>query len=266
MTALNDCLQYAILAPQEAGTPRSSMNVSRDRSQHTRLLGEMQRLRGRVALQEKAITPSMLDSSGRHVMQGDEKGWHLLRVRGDGKVVGCARILVHPRDVIFQGLRIAASSVARCTAWAAHVRNSVESDLRYARINGLRVIEPGGWVIDESLRGTKEAVSIAINAFALSQLLGDCIGYLTATVKNHSSTILHRLGGRSLEAQGTPIPRFFEPAWGCDMELLRFDTNSLNPRFGETLESARSGLLSATVYYAEAPSVQTPQFALAACA
>jgi hypothetical protein len=252
MTAVND-LQFVILAPQGAQIPNSSMKMKRDRAQHARLLGEMQRLRGRVALDEKAITPSMLDSSGRHIMQDDEKGWHLLRLMGNGKVVGCARILVHPRDVMFQRLRIAASSVARCTAWARAVRDSVESDLRHAKMNGMRVIEPGGWVIDESLRGTREAVSMAIAAFAWAQILGDCIGYLTATVKNHSSGILRRLGGRNLEAAGRAIPRFFEPDWGCDMELLRFDTNSLNPRFESTLESTRRGLMAACVFFAEVP-------------
>ena len=43
-------------------------------------------------------------------MQGDEKSWHLLRVRNDGQIAGCARILVHPRDVTFSRLRIASSS------------------------------------------------------------------------------------------------------------------------------------------------------------
>jgi hypothetical protein len=266
MTVIDDCLQFAILAPQGARIPRSSSNVSRDRNQHARLLGDMQRLRGRVALHENAITASMLDSSGRHLMPGDEKGWHLLRLRRDGKVAGCARILVHPSDVKFPRLRIAASSVARCAVWAPHVRVSVESDLKHARLNGLTVIEPGGWVVDEDLRGTREAVSIALNAFAWSQILGDCIGYLTATVKHGSSTILHRLGGRHLQTEGKTIPRFFEPAWGCDMELLRFDTNSLNPRFEAILASARRRLLISPVFSADAPSRRNMQFALPACA
>jgi hypothetical protein len=266
MTAIDDCLQFAILAPQGARIPSSSMNITRDRTQHSSLLDEMQRLRGRVALQENAITASMLDSSGRHLMPGDDKGWHLLRLRKDGKVAGCARILVHPRDVIFSRLRIAASSVARCAVWARQVRDSVESDLKYAQQNGLTVIEPGGWVVDEDLRGTREAVSIAINAFAWAQILGDCIGYLTATVKHGSSTILHRLGGRNLETEGQPIPRFFEPAWGCDMELLRFDTNSLNPRFETTLELARRRLLTSPVFSPDAPCRRSPQFSLPVCA
>lgn len=225
--------------------------MSRDRTERARLLGEMQRLRGFVALQEGAINASMLDSSSRHVMPGDEQSWHVLRMARDGRVGGCARILVHPRNVIFERLRIATTAVARSASWARHVQDAVESELNRARLNDLTTIEPGGWVVDQDLRGTRDAVSIALGAFAWAQILGDCVGFLTATVKNGSSAILRRLGGRNLQAGGKPIPRYFEPAWGCNAELLRFDTNSLNPRFEDALAAARSSLLAAPVIFAD---------------
>jgi|SRR5579863_1075742 len=245
--------QFAILAPAKTEIPCSSVNISRDSTQHARLLGEMQRLRGRVALQEGAISASTLDRSGRHVMAGDEKSWHLLRLRSDGKVAGCARMLVHPRDVVFPRLRIASSSVARCAVWGRHVQDAVESELKRARLNDLTTVEPGGWVVDEDLRGTCEAVSIAINAFAWAQILGDCVGFVTATEKHGSSTILRRLGGRNLETEGKTIPRYFEPAWGCNAELLRFETNSLNPRFEAALTSARHRLLASPIFSTGTP-------------
>jgi hypothetical protein len=252
MTTLADeRLQSIVLAPQGAGVSPSAVSVIRDTTMHASLLGEMQRLRGRVALREGAITASMLDSSGGYRMQGDEKSWHLLRVRNDGKIAGCARILVHPGDVTFSRLRIASSSPARCPVWARAVHDAVESELTHARLNGLAVIEPGGWVIDEDLRGSCEAVSIAIGALAWAQILNDCIGFLTATAKHGSATILRRLGARSLQAHGQAIPGYFEPAWGCNAELLRFDTNSLNPRFEAALISTRRQLSTSLVFSAE---------------
>jgi hypothetical protein len=259
MAMVEDGLQSAILAPQGAAIPRSALNVNRDRNMHARLLGEMQRLRGRIAQHEDAITESMLDSSGRHVMPGDEKSWHVLRLRSDGKIAGCARILVHPRNVLFPRLRIATSSVARCSVWGKYVQDAVESELTRARRGGLTTIEPGGWVVDEDLRGTCEAISIALSAFAWAQILGDCVGFVTATVKHGSSAILRRLGGRSLQARGQTIPKYFESAWGCDAELLRFDTNSLNPRYEAALASVRYQLRSAPVFCADAPCRQTAQ-------
>jgi hypothetical protein len=193
------------------------------------------------------------------MMPVDEKSWHLLRLRRDGKVAGCARILVHPPDVAFPGLRLASSSVARSDTWSLHVKDAVETELERARLNGMTTIEPGGWVVDEDLRGTLGAVSLAISAFALAQVLGNCIGFMTATVKHGSSTILRRLGGSNLRARGEAIPTFFEPEWGCDMELLRFDTSSLNPRFEPTLAWAKVQLQAAPLISAEEPrSTRTP--------
>jgi hypothetical protein len=257
---VDECLQLMILAPQGAGVSPSAVNLIRDKTMHASLLGEMQRFRGRVALREGAITASMLDSSGGHRMQGDEKSWHLLRVRNDGKIAGCARILVHPRDVTFSRLRIASSRAARCPVWARDVHDAVESELTRARLNGLAIIEPGGWVIDEDLRGSCEAVSIAIGAFAWAQILDDCIGFLTATAKHGSATILRRLGARNLQAHGQTIPGYFEPAWGCNAELLRFDTNSLNPRFEAALVSARGQLSTSPVFSAESVPPRNEQF------
>jgi hypothetical protein len=181
-------------------------------------------------------------------MPGDEESWHLLRLRRSGKITGCARILAHPRNVGFPSLRIAASSVARSAVWRQHVAEAVESELRFARQNDFMTIEPGGWVVDEDLRGTCQAVSVAISTFAWAQILGDCIGFLTATVNHGSSRMLRRLGGRNLQAGGKTVPRYFDPAWGCNMELLRFDTESLNPRYETALGLARHRLLTAPVF------------------
>jgi hypothetical protein len=259
LATVDDLVKFAILAPQGAAIPHSSLNVNRDTALHSHLLAEMQRLRGRIAQHEGAITGSMVDSSGRHLMAGDEKSWHLLRLRSDGKIIGCARILVHPQNVLFPLLRIAASSVARCSVWGTHVRDAVEAELRRARQDGLMMIEPGGWVVDEDLRGTCEAVSIAIGAFAWAQILGHCTGFVTATVKHGSSAILRRLGGRSVQVRGQTIPRYFESAWDCDAELLRFDTNSLNPRYEGALASARCQLRTAPVFSEDAPYRQNRQ-------
>jgi len=211
----------------------------------------MKSLRERVAREEGVIKPS--DPSGRpeNFMGGDDRSWHLLRLGRDGRVAGCARILVHPRNVSYNKLRIASCSVARSSLWGRRVRDAVESELDRARSYDLNVIEPGGWVVDESLRGTGAAVSIALSAFAWAQLLGGCIGFLTATVEHGSSAILRRLGGHRLESGGEAIPRHFEPAWGCNMEVLRFDTNSLSPRFATALSAARSLLMSSTVFSCE---------------
>jgi hypothetical protein len=138
--------------------------------------------------------------------------------------------------------------VAQSSEWGGPVKEAVEAELARARLKGMTPIEPGGWVVDADLRGTREAFSLAIGAFALAEMLGDCVGFLTATTKNGSSAMLRRLGGSRLKSRDAEIPGYFEPAWGCDMELLRFDTDSLNPRFESALESARQQLQAAAVF------------------
>lgn len=253
--AVVDCdPRFAILAPEIGAVPTSQFKTFRDGTRRARMLAKMQRLRGRVALREAAIAPSMLQDSGRYVMPGDDRSWHLLRLTEDGEVGGCARILVHDPGVTFPQLRLASSSIARCAEWGGRLRNAVEAEFTYARTKGLRIIEPGGWVVDHDLRSTCEAVSIALAAFALARMIGNCIGLLTATVKNGSSAILRRLGGRHLEIDGKAIPEYFEPAWGCNAELLRFYTNSLNPRFEGALAAVSSRLLDAPVLCEGTPS------------
>lgn len=249
MLPCDDRVKFVILAPEE-GCVSGLIPKADDGAyvRYDRLIGEMQRLRGRIALNESAIADSVLDHSGRYLMPGDEKSWHLLRVREDvNKIVGCVRVLVHRELVTFPQLRIAGSSVARCPVWGPQVRKAVESDLAHARRSGTKIIEPGGWVVDEDYRGTAEALSLAVGAFAWGKIIRASIAYVTATEKNGSSAMLRRLGGHRLGTTPNRIPRYFEPAWGCNAELLRFDPYSLNPRFMSPLASVKQQLLAAAV-------------------
>jgi hypothetical protein len=108
-------------------------------------------------------------------------------------------------------------------------------------------MEPGGWVLDEKLRGTSEATTIALSAIAWSQLMGECLAYVTATVKHGSCSIMRRLGGHSVHFGGQALPRYYEPDYQCEMELLRLQTQALNPKFDSMLAPLRHILASATV-------------------
>jgi hypothetical protein len=137
----------------------------------------------------------------------------------------------------------------------------VEDELVYARRSSLTLVEPGGWALTPDLRGSMEALSIAVSAFAWTQIVGGCLGFITATVRHGSSSILRRLGGVSLRSGELTLPTYFDPAYGCEMELLRFDSESLSPRFEPALNRARSILLSAPVICGEAICYQLAQTA-----
>jgi hypothetical protein len=62
------------------------------------------------------------------------------------------------------------------------------------------------------------------------------MGVSTATERNGSASILKRLGGRSLEWSGNAIPPYYDPRYGCQMQMLRFDSRFPNPRYEEAVQ------------------------------
>ncbi len=165
----------------------------------------MQRLRGRLYLEDKAIRAAALTLDGRHVLPDDDRSWHLLTLDSEGAVVGCARYLLHGRGVRFDALK-----VSRCL-WAmlphgAPLRLAVESELAIAQAAGLAYLEVGGWAMDRSIRCTTECLRSVLTTFAWSRTIGGALGIATATERNGSASILQRLGGQPLQWEGSELP------------------------------------------------------------
>jgi hypothetical protein len=241
--------RFILLAPKQVVVPPTFRNRWIDTEIHGQVLADMQRMRGRIALRENAVAEKDLDRDGRHRMPGDDSSWHLIRVCGSGKVLGCARILVHSDSARFSSLRLSKSALAKDPRWSKQVRWTIEAEIAAARKEKLNLVEPGGWVLEERVRGTSEAVAIALSAFAWSQLVGDCLAFVTATVKHESSSMLRRLGGDSIYFAGNPVPRYYEPQFQCEMELLKI--RGLNSKFESMLAPLRESLSASTVLQPE---------------
>jgi hypothetical protein len=239
-----------VLAPAAATIPHLFERAIQDPIAHHRVLTLMQQMRGRVALQEGAVKPCDLTPDGRHCMPGDDASWHLIRLDPDDNIKGCARVLVHPNTATFPQLRLASSALARHPEWGGRVRQIVESDLLQASDQKVNVVEPGGWVLDEQLRGTTEAILIALGALALARFIGKCLAYITATVKHHSSLMLRRLGAESLYFGEEEIPKYYDSRYSCEMELLRLQSQGINPRFESRLSFMHELLSMAPVFQA----------------
>jgi hypothetical protein len=78
------------------------------------------------------------------------------------------------------------------------------------------------------MRHSADALRIALGTYGLANLLGGCLGIATATMRHSSASILRRLGGQSLQGLGEELPRYFDARYGCEMEILRFDSRSLS--------------------------------------
>jgi len=236
-----------LLAPANAVVPSDFCEARSDRGAYETLLSDMQRFRGLTYLNDGAITASELDESGRHRLDVDVRSWHIVTLDAQDAVCGCARYTEYPTQVEFSELRLSNAAIATCETWGGKFRAAIEREKRLARREHARFVEVGGWAIAETLRKTTEALRIALATYALAQTLGPAIVLTTATVRHHSAAVLRKIGGRSLFVGSNELPRYFDKQYDCEMELLRFESSSPNPKFEPWIEQIRSEMSSVDV-------------------
>ena len=225
--------RLVVLAP-EASVPDVFRNVEIDFRRHRNLVRDMQRMRGSIYLRDGAISPSHLTYDGLHQTPEDDRSWHLLTVNGTGEVTGCAWYLEHPESVRPQDLRVRHAPLARTANWRDRLWKAVEGEIVQARQDGLNFVEVGGWAVS-SVRSSAGLV-LALAGYSLGRIRGGCLGMTTATVRHCSSTILRRMGGSSLEVNGTTIPSYFDSRYQCEMEILRFDSRRPAERYSRLVD------------------------------
>ena len=246
--------QFELLAPDRSHTAKGFQKCRSNRQQHRDSLSAVQRLRGRLYLKDGAIRHTDLDYDGRFHMCGDEHAWHLLVVDEAGEVVGCVRYLLYRNTITFSELRVSDCALAKNPAWTDKVRTAIESELEVARDHNLSYIEIGGWALSEEWRGTRAAMEIALGSYALARLWGGAIGCCTATARHGSASILHRLGGQSLQFNGEDLPAYHDPQYGCSMEILRFDKRNLTDPYLRVVYELTNKLSKASLIVPREPS------------
>jgi hypothetical protein len=224
-------LRLLLLAPAIGGAlPRWGFPCG-DQRHYDTLLRSVQRFRGRIYRKDGAIQKWQLDGRGGYRMNGDDRSWHLLLVNKTQEIVGCARYLVHPNTIKYEDLNFRHTPLARDRHWGEKVRSAFETELRLARSEGVLYVELGGWALAEEYRGTSAALRIMLASYAWGRLMGGARSACTATVRHGSASILRRIGGFPVEHRGEELPPYNDPAYGCQMEMIRFDCRHPNPRF-----------------------------------
>jgi hypothetical protein len=224
-----------LVAPSGASLEPFSGPIISSGQQHQKLIADMQRLRGSIYLEDRAIEESQLNSEGRHVCEWDAKSWHLLTMSAAGKVLGCLRFLKHPNTVKSWELGISRGSLARCGVRGPMFRASLNAELELARKAGFSYMEVGGWALAREVRGTAQALNSVLATYALAELHGGAIGISAATERNGSASILRRLGGESLQWAGNAIRPYYDHAYGCVMEVLRFDSRRPSRKYAAAI-------------------------------
>jgi hypothetical protein len=246
--------RLTLLAPADTFIPETFTRVEYNPQHHANVLAGLQRLRGQSYLEDGAIDHAELEADGRFVQAVDEHAWHLVSLNERGDVAGCARYISYSGRPRFSDTGMASSPLSRSVEWASHFRAAVESEIDLADRRGVDYVEVGGWALTPELRCTSEALRIALGMFSIARLLGGCIGMTTATRRHCSSSILRRIGGQSLVGHGVEIPRYFDPRYDCQMEVLRFDSATPNPRFESWIEELKRHLSAVPVIWGNAQS------------
>lgn len=233
--------ELVLLAPSGCPVPRIFNHLQVDPYRHRSLLAEMQTVRAKVYLEDGAITPAQL-TGRRHQQESDAGSWHLLVLDSDRRVCGCARFLEYPKDAEFSKLGVAKSALAHCAQWGSRLVSAVEAERALVRRLGLSYVELGGWALLEEIRGTTEALRMALTVYSLAQALGSGVGIGTATQRNSSASILRRIGARPLEHGDSELPSYHDPQYRCTMEVLRFYFWDPNPRYAARIAEIKSEL------------------------
>lgn len=248
--------QVQLLAPAQVGPIVSNTSVATDAEMHGHYLSSLQRLRARTYLEDGAIDPRQVDSSGRFWMDGDEDSWHFLLVDEAQQAVACIRLFLHENTTQFEKLRLRHSGIAKDPQWSTKLRAAVEEDLAEARRASIGYAELGGWAIAPEHRCTKAALVTLVASYAWGQMVGGCLSSCTATVRHGSAKILRRIGGKSYLFSGEAIPPYTDPQYGCLMEILRFDSRDIDHRFEKLVAETREKLEASTIIR---PSLSTAE-------
>ena len=249
-----------VLAPPQADASPTFKNIEHS-DRHGYFVTELQRLRGKVSLGDGAIERRHLSADGLHQTPQDTNSWHLLMLDRRSKVTACAWYLEHPEDVGIDQLRVRDCPLARQRRGQRTLRSAVESDIARARDENLKYVEVGGWAVAQENRQSAAGLILALAGYSLGQMRGGCLGITTATVRHYSSSILRRLGGATLEVDGRNVPSYFDPQYGCKMEILRFDSRRPSPRYAGLVEALQDRLMNSLLI----PALAVPTAMAFAC-
>jgi len=262
--------QLVLVAPPQASFDGAFKNVSNDSAENTRLIHEMQTLRGSIYLEEGNVKRRELTADGRHVTPEDDKSWHLLMTDERGRVRSCVLYLEQDAANSIEDLRLRECPLVTCPASGSKVTVAVESEMGRARRAGLGFAELGGWAISKERRRSPDGLMMALAAYGLCRMLGGALCITTANVAHSCSSILRRLGGAYLEFEGAPIPSYFDPRYNTAIDLLRFDSRSPSPKYAELIQIVMSKLANVWVVGgsldAAAEPLSVPGAARAGCA
>lgn len=218
--------------------PRNSAAHSSDAgdAEYEGQISEIQRLRGHIYVKDQAIKKEALDRFGRDCTSFDYANWHIIIRDANGFLCGCIRMCFHPTAAPVNHLALH-HSVARMSCNRTAIFAAAIQDFRErASTDNLLFGEVGGWAVSDEFRNTSAAVLLPIAGWALCRSVGDALILGAATSRHRSADILKRIGGFALPLTADQPSTYFDPYFGCEMELLGFDSRLPSPKYARLID------------------------------
>lgn len=229
--------KVTLLAPALHEAPNRYEGFSVDPVKHAQILRDVQFMRGEVYREYEPIAAELL-SDGRHRDPLDEKSWHVVLHTPAGHILGSSRYRVIENG--FEDLAVSHSALASSPEYGPLLKAGVERHIQQAISSGVQYGETGMWALRPEARCSTAAVTIALAAFALAKALCSGLGVTTATTQHGYSAILQRLGGSTFPN----LPAYYEPKYGCMVEVVHFDSANLHPRYQARMRRVEEELAS----------------------
>jgi hypothetical protein len=233
-------VDLTIVAPSVAQVPDWLSNVLANERVYQEVIEEIQRFRGYVYVQDKAIPSSALDEQGRHYSEYDYRAWHIIFRERRQELCGAIRVgLVDYGDYG----DTEESDPLQVLQFLSHIPSDTKAPLETAvrrfldncRTLAPSICEPGAWAVAEDVRKSRVAPILAASIWSLGRVMGGGIGVATATTRHGSADILKKMGGFDLFLNGMPLVPFYDSYHQCYIELIGFDSDYLNPRLEPTV-------------------------------
>lgn len=231
-------MHLCLLAPDPELIPRNFANVLEDTHLHTTLLDSVQQLRGKVYVADGAIPTASLDEQGRHYVASDRDCWHAVMRDGYGNIRAAIRMAIHFHHKGKVGLDDLQANqlVRRMHPSVGHRFGAALMEFIGDAQTAPCFFETGGWVIDDGARKQTVAPVTVASVYALSRAVGGARGVGSATTRHESATILKRFGGFEIPCgKAETLAPFFDPSYGCDMQILGFASDRVSAVFEPTV-------------------------------
>ena len=218
--------------------PRNDSRFLPAPSDYEDALSAIQRLRGALYVADGAIRSSTLDPKGRHQCEDDHLSYHL--ALWNGEVQGCARVRLHPPHKPAQDYRVHELIDRMHPRPSAEYRVALQEFISQSEKRGYRLGEVGGWAVSKSHQASRAAMALPLAGWSFSRICGKQIWIASATERNRSAEMLRRIGGWPLKLGGADLPPFFDSVYNCQMQLLCFCSDVLNPKFESAVAELQS--------------------------